>query len=105
MACGSCGGKKVGVARRAPADDIPEPMTNDRGMFPLVGDEYTCEPYHGAYSGTTMFLVGYGTEGERLFSRTLRAAAIKYARENDLSWAHVSVTSLCHDRVVSLLGG
>lgn len=104
MACGSCGGNKIGAARRAPADDIPTPATNDRGMYPLIGDTYGCEAYHGPYTGTSLFLVGYGTEQEKLFFRTQKAAATSYARTNSLSWAHVSVTSLCHERVVGLLG-
>lgn len=105
--CGACGGKKVGAARRAPAPvfEAAAPPSNDRGMYPFIGEAYDCEAYHGAYLGTTLFLVGYGTPQERLYLRTRRAEAERFARDNNLSWDHISVRSLCHDRVVELLGG
>jgi len=103
-ACGSCGGMKVGAARRAAAELIPEPQTNDRGMYPFIGEPYDCEAYHGAYRATTVFLVGYGTEHEKLFARTLKKDAEKYAAKHNLSAAHINVSSLCHDRVIEMLG-
>lgn len=106
MACsGGCGGKKKASAGPAGYNPTAQPRlrTNDRGMYLLAGDEYLCEPYHGAYPGSTVFVVGLGTDDERLFTVGNRVPAYNYAVSVKQPLLHVSVSQLCHDSVVALL--
>jgi hypothetical protein len=77
---------------------------NAFGVRPMGDDAENCEPYHGAFPGTSVFLVGHGTEHERVFIREQRNEAWTYATENELTFQHINATELCHDRIVALFG-
>jgi len=77
---------------------------NQYGVRPIGDDAESCAPYSGIFPGTTVFLVGYGTDLVQIFVRDRRAEAWEYAKENELTFEHINVTELCHDRVVALLG-
>lgn len=78
---------------------------NERSMINLSGDELMCEPYHGQFTGTRVFIAGQGTEHEKTFLKQNKFDAIRYAKEHKVKLTRqVSVISLCHDRVVAMLG-
>jgi hypothetical protein len=88
--------------------------TDDYGLVRLSMDGVTtldssnrhCEPYHGVFDGTYLYVVGLGTEHEKLFLRSGRRAAIDYAKEHgDLEISNLLLArSFCHDTVVAVLG-
>ena len=83
MACGSCGGRKSKarmVAAYSP-ESIPDPLAGPDGVYRFTDDAGDCERYHGIFTGTTVFVLGLGTEHERIFLRTTKAAAERYAAE------------------------
>ena len=73
-------------------------------MVVLRADPACDELYHGIFKQATIFIVGYDTDAERLFVRGERTAALKYARENKLSFDQVVARSCCHHLTISLLG-
>lgn len=93
--------------------DVP---TDEYGLIRLSSDGVTrmasespdgpCEPYHGAFGGTYLYIVGLHTEHEKLFLRQNRRDAIAYAKErgNLLISNLLLARSFCHDTLVSVLG-
>lgn len=73
-------------------------------MFPLAQASGCTEPYHGAFTGASVFVVGIGTDKEKLFVRGQRKEALRYALDEAATVDHVHVTSLCHEPVRELLG-
>jgi hypothetical protein len=61
-------------------------------------------PYEGIFRQATVFVVGYDTPDEKLFTRGQRTAALKMARDQKLTFDQVVARSLCHESMVSLLG-
>jgi hypothetical protein len=106
MACGSCGGQPAALVSNAGYD--PAGMAwidvNEYGVRPIGDDAASCAPYSGMFQGTTVFLVGYGTDLVKIFLRDARAEAWEYAKANELSFQHINVTELCHERVLAMLG-
>jgi hypothetical protein len=105
MACaGGCGGHNK--LDRTLNTKLYEDLTLDsRSMLTLNGDDQLCEPYHGQFTGTYVYVVGYGTEHERMFLRSLSKQAEQYAATNGVKVGRlISVRSLCHDRVVAAIG-
>ena len=103
IACGSCG-----QGRNRPAgyyEPWGEAAFNERSMIQLGDDELTCQQYHGQFTGTRVFIAGQGTEHEKVFLKQNKLDAVRYAREHKVKLTRqVSVISLCHDRVVAMLG-
>ena len=62
------------------------------------------EPYNGIYRQATVFVIGYDTDHETLFTRGERTAALRMAREQKLSFDQVVARSLCHATMLELLG-
>lgn len=73
-------------------------------MYLLAGDDYACDPYHGMYQGSNLFLACAGTDKAALFLTTVYNLAYEYAAANEGALQRVSVLSLCHDRVVAMFG-
>lgn len=101
--CGACGG---GGQQSFGYDPTGQAWVdvNEYGMRPLGTDAPNCEPYHGAFQGTSVFYVGADTDKAKLFLRGQREAAWNYAVENELTFQHVNCTEFCHDRIVELFG-
>jgi hypothetical protein len=81
----------------------PQP-DEDGGIITLQGYEDCTDPYTGAWKQATVFVVGYGTDNETLFRRADRTAAIKMARDENLTLDQLPASSLCHQAMVDLLG-
>jgi len=73
-------------------------------MIVLQADTYCDELYHGSFQQATIFVVAYATPQETLFVRGQRAAALKMAKENRLTFDQVVARSCCHHLMVDLLG-
>jgi len=103
--CSSCGGTTIPASGYS-VDSNAHPWidVNEYGVRPIGDEPASCQPYHGEFQGTTVFLVGYGTDEVKVFLRGARTEAWTYAQENDLSFQHINVVELCHDRVIGLLG-
>lgn len=109
MACsGGCGGKKrIGNVGARIFDPTREPMPKrtDKNMYWLAGDDPETESqYHGAFQGSTVLLVGYQTEHERLYRYSQRAEAMQFAAEHKVGMWRVSSVVFTHARMVALLG-
>lgn len=77
---------------------------NEFGVLPTQADLTCTRPYEGIFQQATVFVIGYGQEGERLFKRGDRRAAVDYAKQNKLTFDQVQARSLCHDVALELLG-
>jgi len=73
-------------------------------MVVLQADPYCDELYYGNYKQATVFVVAYATPNETLFKRADRTAALKLAKENNLTFDQVVARSCCHHLMVALLG-
>ena len=80
------------------------PTYDDNGMVALVAWPDCTTPYTGAFQRSSIYIVAYGTDTERLYRRADRTAAIADARATDSTISQVPASSLCHDAVVELLG-
>jgi hypothetical protein len=108
MPCsGGCGGKKrsgnVGARIFDPTRE-PLPKRNERNMYLLAGDDPTEAQYHGSFPGSTILLVGYQTEHERIYLYSQRQEALTYASEHKVGMWRVSVVLFVHSRIVTLFG-
>lgn len=106
MACGSCGGTAT-PANNYALDQAAHPWidVNAYGVRPIGDEAINCQPYQGVFQGMTVFLVGYDDPDKvKIFLRDARAEAWDYAQQHDLSFQHINVVELCHDRVISLIG-
>lgn len=83
-----------------------QPKPNERNMFPLEGeDAATIEPYHGNFRGSTVYVVGYGTEHEEVFTRGSRHEAFRIAVQKETTLSHLSATMFSHESMIAALGG
>jgi hypothetical protein len=76
--------------------------TDENNMFTLATAPECTEPYHGQFQGATVYVLGLGTENERLFRKGDWTEATKAARVQGLTLDHVLAINLCHDKVIEL---
>ena len=103
VACGRCGASRRAKLR----GNFRDLKSDGASRITLAGDAADCELYHGVFSRSAQFyVVGAHTPHERLFLRQNMVDAVAYANENGkLSISQlVQGTSLCHDRVVAVIG-
>lgn len=81
------------------------PSAGEDDLVVLQADPYCDEPYSGRYQQATIFVVGYTTEHETLFTRKQRSDALALARSKNLTFDGVVARECCHHVMVSLLGG
>lgn len=77
---------------------------NEFGVLTTSGDPYCEEPYTGIYQQATVFVLGFGTEDEKLFRRGDRREAVAYATEKNVTFDQVQARSLCDSVARELLG-
>ena len=80
------------------------PEQDENGLVALSSAAECTEPYHGQFTGASVFIVGRGTEHERLFVRGHKMDAMRWAKQHSVTLDHVHVTNLCHEPVLALLG-
>lgn len=78
------------------------PSPDESGTIMLSSMPECTEPYTGPFRKTTVFIVGYGTEHEQLFTRANRGPAIAAARATRSTLDQVVASELCTDAVESL---
>lgn len=97
MACG-CGGA---AKRREMLRSSHYAPTRDGGY--RLASYPDCTTLHlGAYQGNSIYVVGRGTEFERLFRRHDLASATEYALETKQQIENLPTTSLCDEAVLSV---
>ena len=79
------------------------PSADETGTIMLQSAPDCVEPYNGAFRKVTVFVVGYGTDQETLFKRADRTPAIKFAKENRLTFDQVIAGQLCDTAAIALL--
>lgn len=82
---------------------------NSKGLYELATYPGCDEPYHGTFPTAYIYVVGFGTEGEKLYTRGDRNAATRAARTGHDTGRRTTIdtvqaTELCHHAVVALLG-
>jgi len=80
------------------------PGVNDVGLTPLVAEPDCTDAYNGVFRQATVFIVGYGTEHETVFTRGDRTAALAMARQQKLTFDQVPARALCDSAMKTLLG-
>lgn len=96
MPCGC--GKKAGLAGLKSARNSTGQLYN----YPDCTELY---PSYGPSAGTGVYIVGRGTEAERLFKRSELAEASAYANEDrQRRLESKPTTSLCADAVIAVYG-
>lgn len=80
------------------------PSEGEDGIIVLRADPSCDELYSGRYQQATIFVVGYDTEHETLFTRKQRTEALALARSKNLSFDGVVARACCHHLMVALLG-
>lgn len=80
------------------------PGVEQNGMTLLASAPDCSEPYDGVFRQATVFVVGYGTEREKLFKRGDRTAALSLAKAEKLTFDQLPARSLCHETMLELLG-
>jgi hypothetical protein len=100
--CG-CGGRAPGDPTGGTNSSNPPEHSGD--PIPLATFAECSETYHGAFRSATIYIVGRGTDSETLYIKGHGDDARRHGRREDLTVDHVRATDLCHEAVVSLIGG
>jgi hypothetical protein len=80
------------------------PAAGQNGVFELRDYPGCFRPYSGRRRAESLFVVGLGEEGERLFERKQNKVAIAYAKETKLRLTQLHVTQVCFEAVADLFG-
>ena len=73
-------------------------------MYELASHPGCSTPYSGKHRAETVFVIGIGEEGERLFRIKDRKDAVAYAKSTKLLLLRLHATQLCRDALVELFG-
>lgn len=103
MGC-NCGGRPTTGSAMALRNSSPRP--NERGMYDLASAPGCAERYDGLLANASIYVIGRGTEHEKLFVKRDRIEALRYARtvKPNLTVDHLLATDLCREPVLALLG-
>lgn len=70
----------------------------DGDLLVLAANDDDCEPYDGVGAVSSVYVVGYGTEHEKVFLRGKRDSAIQYMKDMRLGWdtlVRVPASKIC----------
>lgn len=81
---------------------LPSPGPN--GVYELQGFEGDFQPYSGPRRAESVYVVGLGDDGERLFRRDQNRDAIAYAKQSKLRLVQLHVTQICYRAAAELFG-
>ena len=73
------------------------PGTDETGTIMFRSAPDCTEPYRGPFKRMTAFVVGYDTDDEKLFMKSDRSEAIRYAKDNKLTFDQVLASQLCDE--------
>jgi hypothetical protein len=109
MPCSGCGGRNSLGARGGAVVQSSRLIADEHGLLPLAQFTPCSDPYHGQFTGASVFVVARGTDKERLFRKLQADDATRYAMTQGtpgeaLTIDHLHSTSLCHEAMVELLG-
>ncbi|MBT8241665.1 MAG: hypothetical protein KJN63_10600 [Acidimicrobiia bacterium] len=80
------------------------PSAGKNGVYELAAYPDCFRPYSGKRRAESLFVVGLGTDKERLFARRDNKAAIAYAKETKERLIQLHVTQVCYEAVAVLFG-
>lgn len=80
------------------------PSAGTNGVYELRDYPDCFRPYSGRRRAETIFVVGLGEEGERMFERKNNKQAIAYAKETKLRLAQFHTTQICYAAIADLFG-
>lgn len=80
------------------------PAAGQNGVYELRSHPDCFRPYSGRRRAESLFVVGLGEEGERLFERRDNKAAIAYAKTTKLRLIQLHTTQVCYAAVAELFG-
>ena len=80
------------------------PSPGPSGVYELRSHPECFTPYNGKRRAETVFVVGLGEEGERMFAVKDREQAVAYAKETKLFLHRLHSTQLCKAAVAELFG-
>jgi hypothetical protein len=73
-------------------------------LYQLASHPDCTTPYTGAFRSASIYVVGLGTDQERLFVRAEAQDAVAYARATGQPIAHLPAAQFCQDAMVAFLG-
>jgi hypothetical protein len=77
---------------------------NSAGMTVLAGWLDCTEPYSGTRQRDDIFVIGLGTEAERIFTTAQRDEALAYAKSERLRLTRLTAHTVCHDAMIEVFG-
>jgi hypothetical protein len=82
------------------------PQVGANGIIPLLAYPDCTQPHSGVFRSERVYIVGWGTEHERLFRSTQAAQAITYRNGTDknLRISRADCDKLCDQAVTDLYG-
>ena len=102
MPCGGCG-KGRDQARYEGAIRASRYDVDANNMISLSTAPDCTEPYHGAFQGAKIYVLGRGTDQEQIYRKGDWQEATLQARTRNLTLDSVLAVNLCHDVVTELL--
>lgn len=103
MGC-SCGKKREPRSEGTSALRMSTPSTNNYSLYETSTLPNCDTAYYGAYTTSSIYVVGLKTEGERIFKRAEVTDAVAYAKASKLMIAHLPARQFCHEAMVQFLG-
>lgn len=73
-------------------------------MFPLGSHPDCNDPYHGQYRGANVYVVDQLGEHEKIFRRSERREASRYAIAHNVNLKPYVARNLCHAAMVEFFG-
>lgn len=101
-----CGCKQVDAVMLASAMGIRHgnARAGQNGVYELAQAPGCFSPYEGEYRFDSVFVIGLGTEQEKIFGRRKRNDALTYARDNKLRIDPLPAHNLCSEVMLAFFG-
>jgi len=103
MGC-ACGKRREPRSEGSSALRLSTPKTNSYSIYETSTLPNCDIGYYGTYVNSSIYIVGLGTGGERVFKRSDVTQAVAYAKESKLMIAHLPTRQFCHEAMVQFLG-
>lgn len=102
--CAGCGGAAARARASRPTVPGYSGSVNANGMTVLASSLGCTEPYSGTFQREDVFIVGLGTDVERIFTIDEGEAAVAYTKQTRTKLTRVTAHTLCHEAMVELFG-